>query len=149
MALVSAFSSSISGVFMSQIFSGLCVELGVSNLGCPIYMFLIGTIIFISFRSSSLCIDWIGIDYTEDESGKISKQLAEQRALVATLEVEVSTVLQEKSILESVYREHVQQYVIVDVFLSFTIWYFHVYKKYTYLLPSHAEKSHPLKASYS
>lgn len=51
----------------------------------------------------------MGVDYTEDETGKISKQLAEQRALVATLEVEVSTVLQEKSILESVYREHVQQ----------------------------------------
>lgn len=105
---------------MSQIFSGLCVELGANNLGCPIYMFIIGTTEFISFRSLSLCVNWMGIDYTEDESGKISKQLAEQRALVATLEVEVSTVLQEKSILESVYREHVQQYVIVDVFLSFT-----------------------------
>jgi hypothetical protein len=105
---------------MSQIFSGLCVELGVSNLGCPIYMFFIGTAEFISFRSLSLCVNWMGIDYTEDESGKISKQLAEQRALVATLEVEVSTVLQEKSILESVYREHVQQYVILNVFFSFT-----------------------------
>lgn len=91
----------------------------------------------------------MGIDYTEDESGKISKQLAEQRALVATLEVEVSTVLQEKSILESVYREHVQQYVIFNVFLSFTFWYFNVYIKYTYVLPCHVEKSHPLKASYS
>lgn len=43
----------------------------------------------------------------------MSKQLAEQRALVATLEVEITTVLQEKKIQELDYKSYVQQYVIV------------------------------------
>jgi hypothetical protein len=48
-----------------------------------------------------------------EELDKVSKQLAEQKALVATLEVEITTVLQEKKIQELDYKSHVQQYVIV------------------------------------
>ncbi|KAG0556576.1 hypothetical protein KC19_11G064100 [Ceratodon purpureus] len=44
-----------------------------------------------------------------EELEKVSKQLAEQRALVATLEVEITTVLQEKKIQELDYKSHVQQ----------------------------------------
>lgn len=49
-----------------------------------------------------------------EELEKVSKQLAEQRALVATLEVEITTVLQEKKIQELDYKSHVQQYVITN-----------------------------------
>jgi len=49
-----------------------------------------------------------------EELEKVSKQLAEQKALVATLEVEITTVLQEKKIQELDYKSHVQQYVIIN-----------------------------------
>jgi len=49
-----------------------------------------------------------------EELEKVSKQLAEQRALVATLEVEITTVLQERKIQELDYKSHVQQYVIIN-----------------------------------
>lgn len=52
-----------------------------------------------------------------EELEKVSKQLAEQRALVATLEVEITTVLQEKKIQELDYKSHIQQYVIINLHL--------------------------------
>ena len=60
-----------------------------------------------SFRNS-----WRLAGLLREELEKVSKQLAEQRALVATLEVEITTVLQEKKIQELDYKSHVQQYGI-------------------------------------
>lgn len=83
----------------------------------------------------ALTFCWIFLGLLREELEKVSKQLAEQRALVATLEVEITTVLQEKKIQELDYKSHIQQYVILIIIVCLQIKLYMAFSRYNKIVP--------------